>query len=578
MNFASIADRFAAAVGRGLIPWYARRFRTFQKQLHELRGIQERLLLDRISEFRDTKFGRDHGFSSIRSISDFRRQVPVAGYDRFAPYIDAVARGELEALIPRSERLLRFTTTTGTTGIPKLNPVTGTWMREYTRATDLWNIKLILDHPQVIGRKILHLTGTWDMGSTSSGAPISMVSALASRSAHPMVRHFFAVPFEVSSIPDPVAKYYTTLRMSILQNIGVIIAIAPGTVLRLAELGNSECESLIRDIHDGTLSPAFEIPAAIRKSLQPFVSRPAPSHARRLEQIVRQHGRLYPRDYWSHPVIGCWLGGTAGYQSRNLPDFYGESPLRDLGLVSSEGRHTIPLHDNDTAGVLAATTNYYEFVPLEELSNSNPQALEGQELQIGKDYSLVMSTSGGYFRFEIGDVVRCRGFLGQAPLLEFLQKIGRCADLEGEKVTEHQVAQAVNDAAAELQIRVGNVTAVPWRPKNAKPRYVLLAELGDFPETQLAERFVVAVDRLMAAANFLYRGARQSRVLAPLQLRLLPDGSWNSYSLAEQSRRGTGDSQYKHPALLTDSNWLFRFSPAAIIEIPGSGQPFAAAS
>ena len=64
------------------------------------------------------------------------------------------------------------------------------------------------------------------------------------------------------------------------------------------------------------------------------------------------------------------------------------------------------------------------------------------ELQRDRDYSLVMTTHSGYFRFQIGDLMRCRGFVGEAPVLEFLQKSGRCGDLEGEKLTERQFLDA----------------------------------------------------------------------------------------------------------------------------------------
>lgn len=552
------------------LPWYARRFRQFERQLHHARELQHAQLLTRVERCRDTGFGRDHHFADIRTVADFRRQVPVAGYDHFAPYIDAVARGQLDALFPASERLLRFTITSGTTGVPKLCPVTATWMKEYRAAWDIWNVKLVLDHPQVVGTKLLQLVGSWDMGHAPSGVPISMVSALASRYAAPIVRHFYALPEAVASIRDPLAKSYTMLRLTVTQNIGCVVAISPGTLLRLAELGNTEHDSLIRDIRDGTLSSAFDIPNEVREQLEPYVRQPAPQQAHRLECLVKQHGALYPRHYWTAPVIGCWLGGTAGYQARYLPEYFGNAALRDLGLVSSEGRHTIPFQDNDPAGVLAVAANYYEFIPLGETNSSRPVTLEAHELEAGRDYSLVMTTSGGYFRFEIGDVVRCRGYVGEAPVLEFLQKLGRCGDLQGEKLTEHQFIQAVSEAAAEQHIRLGYVTAVPWRPDRDRPCYVILVEHRDVPDAQRAAQFIDAVDRRLSAGNFLYAADRRAELLGPPRLWRLPNAAWTRHVHAELARRGTGDTQYKHPALVTDASLLKRFVPVDVIEVPRS--------
>src|SRR5262249_32697850 len=150
------------------------------------------------------------------------------------------------------------------------------------------------------------------------------------------------------------------------------------------------------------------------------------------------------------------------YQSRYLEQYFGKARLRDLGLVSSEGRHTIPVENDVPAGALAVTANYYEFIPVDEIDSVSPTVLEGHELEVDRDYFLLRTTSSGYYRFNIGDIVRCRGFLGEAPLLEFLQKGDRCADLEGEKVTEHQFVEAAGTAASELAIRLGYVTVVPW--------------------------------------------------------------------------------------------------------------------
>src|SRR5207302_10052048 len=116
---------------------------------------------------------------------------------------------------------------------------------------------------------------------------------------------------EVTEIRDPTARYYAMLRLTVAERIGMIVLMNPGTLLRLAELGNEYSDTLIRDVHSGTLSTAFDITGEIRRQLARRIRRPAPDQARRLEQIVERTGTLYPRDYWPAPIIGCWLGGTA---------------------------------------------------------------------------------------------------------------------------------------------------------------------------------------------------------------------------------------------------------------------------
>ena len=116
----------------------------------------------------------------------------------------------------------------------------------------------------------------------------------------------------MNDVKDPLARYYAALRIGMLDRIGWIILMNPGTLIRLAEIGDEHKESLIRDIRDGTLSDKLEIPAGIRAAIAHRISRKDPRGAQRLERIVAETGRLYPRDYWSNPVITCWLGAWRG--------------------------------------------------------------------------------------------------------------------------------------------------------------------------------------------------------------------------------------------------------------------------
>src|SRR5947209_6233105 len=81
--------------------------------------------------------------------------------------------------------------------------------------------------------------------------------------------------------------------------------------------------------------------------------------ARRLEAIIERSGRLYPRDYWPNLCfLANWTGGTMGAYLRSYPDYFGPRPIRDVGLIASEGRMTIPVEDNTAAGILDIRHHY----------------------------------------------------------------------------------------------------------------------------------------------------------------------------------------------------------------------------
>src|SRR5262249_1669229 len=150
---------------------------------------------------------------------------------------------------------------------------------------------------------------------------------------------------------------------------------------------DQEKENLLRDLHDGTLNPHLEIPADIRAQLTRSLKR-YPERARELEDIVRQTGTLYPRDYWgpSQFMIGTWTGGTMGAYLRHFPRYFGAAPVRDIGLLAGEGRMTIPLADGTPSGVLDITSHYFEFLPEEEAESERPTIVAAHEVQEGRKY------------------------------------------------------------------------------------------------------------------------------------------------------------------------------------------------
>ena len=311
-------------------------YSPFARKLKNAASAQRDWLLNRVRLCRETRFGKDHGFASISSLADFRRQVPVAPYAAFEPYISAVAAGETSALIPAQEKLLQFTITTGSTGVPKLNPVTDTWLREYRQAWNVWGLKLFVDHPQHIGSKMLQMSGTWNMGTTKGGYQISMVSALLTRIQNPLLKPYYLIPDIVNTIPDPVARHYVALRLSILEDVGWILLMNPGTLIRLAHIGNNHSDMLLKDLAEGTLTNSFDIPDNVRRELAVRHLKPNPGGAGKLAEIASRYGSLLPKYYWKQPVISCWLAPLV-FNLAILRTILAIRPCATWGLFPAKG-------------------------------------------------------------------------------------------------------------------------------------------------------------------------------------------------------------------------------------------------
>jgi hypothetical protein len=536
----------------------------FEAATHRPREVQEALLHDILAYQASTAFGRDHRFDAIRAVEDFRRQVPVAGYDYVEPYIARVRKGETSALLA-DRKVYMFALTSGTTASRKYIPVTSAYLDDYKRGWNLWGIKAFRDHPEVKLRPIVQLSGDWQEHFSESGVPCGAVTGLTASMQKRLIRWLYCVPACVGKVRDPLAKYYLTLRLSVPRSVGMIIAANPSTLVNMAHFGDQEKESLIRDIADGTLTTRFEVPGAVRAALRHRL-RANPRRARELEEVVRRTGTFYPRNYWPEPLLlGNWTGGSVGTYLRHYPRYFGDKLVRDVGLIASEGRMTIPVADNTAAGVLDVTTHYFEFIPEAEGDSSKPTVLGAHEVREGGTYFILLTTVFGLYRYHIYDLVRVTGFHNGTPLVEFLSKGAHIANVTGEKLSEHQVTSAMVEVLRELDLTLTAYSLAPCWPSGTnadfeQPYYGLFVEVRDLHEATAGPRLAQALETRLRQANIEYDAKRSSRRLGPVRLELLPAGFWSQWDGERLKRSGGTPEQYKHPCLIADPEFSARLA------------------
>ena len=261
----------------------------------------------------------------------------------------------------------------------------------------------------------------------------------------------------------------------------MVMTANPSTLIQLAKLADARKDDLIRDIADGTLSERPNSPGRGSRRPSGGGSRAKdPARADELEAIVERSGRLLPRDFWPEmQLLAIWTGGSVGAYLPALREDYGQIPIRDHGLSASEGRMTIPVADGTAAGILDVATHFFEFIPESEYGGPDPIVLEAHELEEGKNYYILLTTSSGLCRYNICDVVRCTGFYHSTPMVEFLHKGAHIANLTGEKISESQVVAAVRGASDEMRLCLSHFTVSPvW---GDPPKYHLHIEQADIP-------------------------------------------------------------------------------------------------
>ncbi len=529
----------------------ARHFLDLTKQAGP---TQRDLLLSRIARHADSQFGRDHHFGAIKSVADFRKQIPIAGYDRHEPYIDKVRQGDLGALFGRGTAVMMFALTSGTTNRPKTIPVTRESLENYRAGWTIWGIQAFDAHPGMLDSglmPILQLASDWRESFTPGGIPCGAITGLTAQMQNPLVRVTYCMPPSASKIKDVESKYYLALRLSVYRDLGATIAANPSTILAIARLGDREKSILIRDIADGTIDEKWTIPDEVRQAIR-FRSRwKRKATARRLEAIVERTGRLLPRDYWPNlQFLANWTGGTMGAYLQGYPEYFGDRPVRDVGLIASEGRFTIPIEDGTPAGVLDIARHYFEFIPEGDEGKDNPEVVEAVDLVEGGRYFVVPTTAGGLYRYMIHDLVRCVGFHGKTPLLEFLNKGAHFSSLTGEKLSEYQVVAAVNAAMKAQGVKLRSFLVLPsW---GEPPYYNLLVEEGDLPDAGALERLTAEVEEQLRRVNLEYENKRETLRLGAIRPFRIPVGGWADFQRRRLSRSGGTVEQYKQPCLLSD--------------------------
>jgi hypothetical protein len=537
----------------------------FHGQARQAGAVQRKLLLDRIARNADSALGPDHRFGEIRTPEDFRRQVPVGDYARHEPYIDRVRNGDVSALFGPGTEVLMFAMTSGTTNRPKTIPVTREALENYRHGWLIWGIQAFDAHPDIIQnglRPILQIASDWRESYTPAGIPCGAITGLTASMQSRMIRTTYCMPPCGSRIKDVESKYYVALRFAIAKNLGTIIAANPSTILNMVRLGDRERETLIRDLFDGTIAAKWAIPDDVRKELRFRTRFRRKEASRRLEAIVGETGRLLPKDYWPNlEFLSNWMGGTMRAYLRGYPEFFGEKPVRDVGLIASEGRMTIPIEDGTPAGVLDVRHHYFEFIPEDEADKADPQTVEAVDLVEGKNYFILLTTAGGLYRYNIFDLVRCVGFHGEAPIVEFLNKGAHFSSLTGEKISEHQVISAVESAQRSAGVRLRSYLLLPvW---GDPPSYGLLVENADLGDDEAADRLAAAVEEQLRTLNVEYAAKRDSLRLGPVRTIRIRDGAWADFQKRRLARSGGTVEQYKQPHLIPDVEAIHGFPMVA---------------
>jgi hypothetical protein len=518
-------------------------FDQFAQNMHQ---HQHDLLLRILNTNASTEYGRKYDFSSISSMTEYEKRVPIVQYKQIETYINKIKAGHKHILF--TGQPTNFHLTSSTSDKPKYIPVTHKKQQLTASIMHQWLYRAYLDHPGFLNQAVFLITSPEQEGEVSSGMPYGSISGLIHQSLPESVKNAYVVPPEVINIKNYDLKYYLMARFSIEKEVSFIATPNPVTLIRIANVVVDHQQELIQSIREGVLCQNAGI---LEETIHPDILskikaklKPNPVRAQFLQQLFESHKRLLPCHYWPQlKLIGCWLGGSVGIQAEKLADYFGDKvPKRDLGYLASEGCFSLPYQDNTPAGILAIENNYYEFIHESQIDADSPEILMAHELKQDECYKVIITNESGLYRYDIEDIIQVQGFYHQVPVITFIRKAGAILNITGEKVHLNHFVESFSRIKRETGLDISQFRVVPDYDKLCYDIYIAPLKLGR--EDKFNESFIMLIDNMLSDINNEYREKRKSKRLKMPRIHIMND-SWEENVTRAIILSGRRDSQFK---------------------------------
>lgn len=491
----------------------------FFAALHDPRASQEAILFDTLRANAATDYGRRFGFGAIASVAEYQRRVPIVTYDDVEADILRVAGGEANVLT--TEPVTMFEKTSGSTAAAKYIPYTESLRRQFTGAVSAWMHDLYGARPG-LGEGSAY----WSISPlaaererTSGGLAVGFEDDrdYFAGDARDALGELLALPPSVARIRDVATMQYVTLRtLAADESLAFISVWNPTFLTALMTRLEEWSERLVAETRDA-----------------------------RLEALLARDGRLVPQHVWPRlRVISCWMSAAAALAVPRLAAAFPDVELQPKGLLATEGVVSIPIVAAGGAA-LAVTSHFLEFVDVD-----GGGVHLAHELRGGREYRVLLTTGGGLYRYDLGDVVHVTGRFAETPLVEFTGRAADVSDLCGEKLSEAFVGAALAGQGIDAALLF---LAPRW---GDPPRYSLFAETGAAIDAALVDEAL--------RQNPHYRYCREAGQLAPVEVIRLRRGAAGEWLRLRAGNGRTGD--VKPRALERDRDWLARIDAAGLVE------------
>ena len=487
MNFTPIAK-----------PYLSCRVKQISKYAYSTERIQREVLKRLIGTASATEWGIKHSYSAIANYEQFAQSVAVQDYESLKGYIDRMRHGEKDVLWKGGCKW--FAKSSGTTNDKsKFIPVTPRGLRNihYRGATDVV-AQYVVNNPssRIFSGKSLILGGSHAPNYNLPGTLVGDLSAILIENCPSLINKFRVPGKDIALLSDFEEKMDRIATLTSGMNITNISGV-PSWMMAV------------------------------------------------LKHMLDITGKEYVDELWPNLEV-FFHGGVAFSSDREQYRHLTRNPKMQYMETynASEGFFAIQNDPSDQAMLLMIDYDvFYEFIPFEELNSPNPTVLPLWEVEVGKNYAMLISTSCGLWRYMLGDTVR---FTSKEPYKIVISgRTKHFINAFGEELIIDNAEKGLLKACSATGARILDYTAAPvFMDENAKCRHQWLIEFSKKPDS--VERFAEILDDELQQINSDYEAKRyKNKTMQQLEVVVAREGLFNDWLKG----KGKLGGQHKVPRL-----------------------------
>jgi GH3 auxin-responsive promoter len=444
-----------------------------------------------------TAFGRDHHFKDIHNYNDFKQAVPIRDYEDLKPYIERVIADEPHVLWP--DKPIYFAKTSGTTSGTKYIPISQDSIPNHINSAR--NALLSYVHESgksaFLDQKLIFLSGS-PVLDTKGAVPTGRLSGIVNHHVPAYLRSNQMPSYDTNCIDDWETKLDRIIDETIDEPMSLISGIPPWVQMYFDRIV-ARTQRPIKDVF-----PDFELFVYGGVNFEPYRAKLFDTIGRTIDSI-----ETYPASE-----------GFIAYQDSQQAE----------GLL-----------------LLADSGIFFEFIPTDEYFNENPTRLSLGEVEIGKNYALIINSNAGLWGYSIGDTVK---FVSKNPYrLLVTGRIKHFISAFGEHVIGEEVEKALQYAMQrQPETEVVEFTVAPMVTPNdgGLPYHEWFIEFATEPHDLQA--FAQTIDQKLRDLNVYYNDLIEGSILKSLVINNLHRNSFIDY----MRKAGKLGGQNKVPRLSND--------------------------